>query len=258
MKLYFEDSRTPGPALLLIAGLASDSLSWIMQREVLAQHCRVITCDNRGVGRSPKPPGPYSVAEMADDIVEGLDDLGISQVSLLGHSLGGTLAQHLAITSPQRFNRLILACSFSHVDARTLTILESWSECLALGAGPELMGKSLFPWLYTEEFLNRPGTLEGALLAMRQHPYPLEPQGVAAQVAALRHFDSRSQLVQICVPTLVLAAAQDGLVNPKHCRALASSIEGAQFELLPDTAHACLLETPETFNQAVLQFMMKP
>lgn len=258
MRLYFEDSQTPGPALLLIAGLASDSLSWVMQREVLAQHCRVITCDNRGVGRSPKPPGPYTVAEMADDIIEGLDGLGISQVSLLGHSLGGGLAQHLAITRPHRFERLILACSFSHVEARTLAILESWSDCLALGAGPELMGKCLFPWLYTEEFLNRPEMLEGALQAMRLHPYPLDPQGVAGQVAALRQFDSRAQLSQIQIPTLVLTAARDGLVNPAISRAMAASIAGSQFVQLADTAHACLLETPDVFNEAVLQFMKKP
>jgi pimeloyl-ACP methyl ester carboxylesterase len=242
---------------LLIAGLASDGLSWVMQRDALAQHYRVITCDNRGVGRSAKPAGPYTVQEMADDIVQGLDRLAISKFSLLGHSLGGALAQQIALTQPQRVERLMLACSFSHLQPHALAILESWSECLALGAGPDLMGKCLFPWLYSQDFLNAPGTLESALQALRAHPYPLDSQGLAGQVAALRRFDSRPQLSKILAPTLVLAAERDSLVSLNSCQTLAEAIPQAQFRVLPKTAHACLLETPEAFNEAILHFTTK-
>jgi 3-oxoadipate enol-lactonase len=256
--LYYEDSQGEGPPLLLLAGLASDEVSWILQKEALAARHRLITCDNRGVGRSPKPPGPYSIIDMAADTVRLLDHLGLQKVSLLGHSMGGAIAQCLAVEAPERVDRLILACTFSRVYGRALSVVQSWAGVLALGADPELLGHSLFPWLYTERFLAEPANLQACLAALAAHPFPLEGPSVAAQVAALRGFDSSAQLHRIQAPTLVLAAEEDLLVSPASCRELAEAIPGARYELLPATGHSCMLQTPELFNQAVLNFLAGP
>ncbi len=253
MKLYFEDTSTEKPPLLLIAGLASDEISWTFQKEALSQEFRLITFDNRGVGRSPKPPGPYSVASMAQDVLELLDTLNLTQVHMLGHSMGGAIAQHIAIEHPQRVDRLLLACTFSKIGARNLAVLESWAATIAASqAQPRDIGNALFPWLYTEEFLDRPGHLEAAHSALAAHPYPLDATSVAAQVAAIRDFDSSPHLHRIQSHTVVLLAEGDLLVRPSSGQQLAEAIPGAKLERLRGTGHACMLETPELFNRAVL------
>ena len=255
MKLYHEDSGPPGKPLLLIAGLASDAVSWVFQREPLQKVHRVIVCDNRGVARSPKPPGPYTIGQMAGDVLEMLDDLQIPQVALLGHSMGGAIAQHLALNHPERVSRLILACTGACFGGRALAIVEGWSGCLALGANSQQLGHCLFPWLYTKEFLDQPGSLDGCIQALENHPYPLEHEPIAAQVEALRGHDLRAQLSSLRVPTLVLGADQDLLATPEDCLELHRLIAGSHRKSLKNSGHSCMLHNPEAFNQAVLEFL---
>ncbi len=254
MKLYREDTGGDAPPLLLIAGLASDAVSWVLQQESLSARHRLLICDNRGMARSPGSDGPFSIADMAGDIVELLDDLEIERVHLVGHSMGGAVAQHLAITFPDRVDRLILACTFSRLGGRSLPVIESWARVLQLGADSETLGCCLFPWLYTEAFLATPGTLDACQRALAAHPYRLDADVVTQQVAALRGFDSTHLLHRISAPTLVLAAEQDLLVSADSSRELAEAIPGARLQTLPGTGHSCMLETPDLFNRAVLAF----
>lgn len=255
MGLYFEDTGGDKPPLLLIAGLASDEISWLYQKPVLAQSFRLITCDNRGVGRSPKPPGPYRIGEMAADTLEVLDSLGIERAHVLGHSMGGAIAQHIAIECPQRVDRLILACTFAKPSGFAIPVIEGWAGILKLGASPEVIGCSFFPWLYTERFLSEPGVLDACVAALAGHPYPMEGDPVAAQVEALKTFDSTAQLHRIQAQTLVLMAEEDTLVPPATSRILVEGIPGARAEILPATAHSCMLQTPDLFNRSVLSFL---
>lgn len=255
MKLYYEDLGGQGHPLLLIAGLASDALSWLLQTPALRARFRILLCDNRGAGRSPKPPGPYSISEMSLDILEMQDHLKLRRTHLLGHSMGGAIAQRLALEHPERVSKLVLACSPSHFTGRSMAVVESWAGCVSLGADAAVLGRVLFPWLYTSDFLDQPGNLEAAITALRRHPYPLDPQGLEAQVAALRAHDTRSELQRIVAPTLILAAEQDLLVPPPHCATVAASISGSRLTILPATGHSCMLQTPDAFNQAVLSFL---
>jgi pimeloyl-ACP methyl ester carboxylesterase len=255
MELYFEDTGGHRPALLLIAGLASDDISWTFQKGAFAEHHRLLTFDNRGVGRSPKPPGPYSIEQMAQDALSVLDAAGVARASILGHSMGGAIAQHLAIEHPDRVDRLILACTFSRFGGRALAVVEGWAGILGLTSSAEVIGNALFPWLYSDAFLSAPGTLEACRLALANHPYPMEAAPVAAQVAALKGFDSTERLAAITPPTLVLGAEHDLLATPAHCRDLATAIPQARLRILPGTGHSCMLETPELFNAAVLEFL---
>lgn len=249
MKLYQEDHPGPGTPLLLIAGLASDAISYTFQIEPLNQQHRLLLCDNRGVGRSPKPPGPYTIAQMADDILEFLPD---QRVHILGHSMGGAIAQHLAAHHPEKVDKLILACTQQSFHGRTLAIVESWAALLKLQPDAALLGRSLFPWLYTKDFLDQPGNLQACIDALQAHPYPLQAEAISAQVEALRTFQAPQN---IRTPTLVLAADQDLLSVPEGCRQLHQSIPRSQFKILEDAGHSCMLQCPEGFNQAVLEFL---
>lgn len=248
MKLYHEDHPGPGTPLLLIAGLASDALSWVYQKEPLNRHHRLILCDNRGVGRSPKPPGPYSIAQMAEDILAILPD---QKVHLLGHSMGGAIAQHLAAHHPDRIDRLILACTQQRFHGRTLAVAESWAGLLQHKPDASLLGRSLFPWLYTRHFLDQPGNLQACVDALQAHPYPLEADAIQAQVEALKDFQPQ----KICRPTLVLAAEQDLICPPEACLELHQSIPQSRFKVLPNTGHSCMLESPDALNGAVLEYL---
>lgn len=255
MKLYFEDTGEDKEALVLVAGFVTDAVSWVFQRESFAQQYRLITLDNRGVGRSPIPPGPYTIGEMADDLAGVLDGLGLSRVRLLGHSMGGAIVQQFARRHPQRVEKMLLASSFSQVTGRTIPVLQSWADCLRLGGTADDMANALFPWLYTEHFFETPGAYQGAVEAFRQHPYPLSQQGIEGQLQALLRFDSRPWLGDLKAPTLVVVGQEDLLVSTASAKKLAQSLGNGRLEVLPATGHSLMLETPAEFNRCVLEFM---
>lgn len=243
-----------GPPLVLIPGVATDAVSWIFQREPLSAHYRLVLLDNRGVGRSPVPPGPYSTRQMARDIVELLDRLELEKVHVLGHSMGGAIAQHLALEHPSRVDRLVLACTFARSRARAQAVLECWAGLVRQGVDAGLFGRCLFPWLYSEQAFDG-GFLEGAIAALRDHPYPLDPVGLEAQVAACAGHDTTGVLASIACPTLVLAAEADLVVPHRAAEELARGIPSARLEVLPGAGHSCMLEAPALFNRAVLEFL---
>src|SRR5215211_420992 len=107
LDLYYEETGS-GPPLLLIAGLSGNTLGWAMLQPTLAERFRVIAFDNRGAGRSSAPPGPYTTRRMADDAAALLDRLGVARAHVLGFSMGGMVAQELALHHPARVGRLVL------------------------------------------------------------------------------------------------------------------------------------------------------
>src|SRR5712691_12441450 len=115
IELYY-DEHGSGDPLLLVMGLAADSAAWMFQVPDFARHHRTIVFDNRGVGRSAKPPGPYTIHEMADDAAGLLDALDIARAHIVGVSMGGMIAQELALRHPQRVRGLVLACTFPEPD----------------------------------------------------------------------------------------------------------------------------------------------
>jgi 3-oxoadipate enol-lactonase len=254
LKLYFEDLGGDGAPLLMVAGMATDAVSWVFQTPALSPHFRLILCDNRGVGRSPKPAGPYCIEDMASDLVELLDELKLDRVHVCGHSMGGAIAQQLALQFPQRVDRLVLACSSACFNPRSLAVVESWSGCVRAGASPELLGRVLFPWLYTADFFEQSGQLEAAISALAAHPYALDAVGLEGQVEALRAHDLRGQLGELRAPTLVLGAEHDLLVTASECQELAAGVPAARLEWLTGTGHSCMLQTPDAFNQALVRF----
>src|SRR5262245_34948349 len=115
VELYYEEHGS-GEPLLLIMGLAADSMAWMFQLPAFSERYRTIVFDNRGVGRSAKPAGPYTIAGMADDAAGLLAALGVERTHVVGVSMGGMIAQELALRHPQRVRGLVLACTFPEPD----------------------------------------------------------------------------------------------------------------------------------------------
>lgn len=254
VELYYEE-HGDGPPLLLIAGLASDSQSWGSVRAPLAEHFRLICPDNRGVGRSRPADAPTSVDLMAEDCAELVRSLGYQRVHVLGHSMGGCIAQRLAVRRPSLVDRLVLAGTGSTFSARNNALFSDAVETLERGADPVLWFRNFFYWLFTPAFFEQPGMLDAAVNYALTYPWPQETVSFRNQVEAVRAFDGTADLSGITAPTLVLAGAEDILFTPAENREFARRIPDATLEIVEGAAHSIHMERGSEFVRATIEFL---
>ena len=266
IELYYEEKGSGDP-LLLIMGLAADSTAWMFQVPDFAKRYRTVTFDNRGVGRSAKPPGPYTIHLMADDAAALLDALDIRRAHVLGVSMGGMIAQELAIRHPERVRGLILACTFPEPDAEVErqrefgmqqfggTVTASGEMQIDLSAlDPLMFFQHLPPRVFNQSFIDTelPRLMQLFAGALQ---YGFSMEAILGQVAAVMGHRATDRLHQIKAPTLVITGDADLLISPGNSDVLARSIPGAKLVKVPGGSHGFNLETPEVFNRHVLDFL---
>lgn len=252
--LYYE-TRGAGPPLLLVAGLASDSQSWLPVATPLASGFRLVALDNRGVGRSRPQDAETSVDRMADDCVALLDALGIERAHVLGHSMGGFVAQRLAASHPARVDRVVLACTAVRPGARNAALFADMATALERDGDPARWFRAFFRWIFTARAFDDPAFVDMALRWALEYPYPQAPAGFRRQVEAVAAFDGRDDLARIAAPALVLGAREDIVFPPEALAALAAAIPGAKLAMIERAAHALHTEQPRAFVDAVTAFL---
>jgi 3-oxoadipate enol-lactonase len=243
-----------GDPLLFINGIGGTSLGWEPLLPALGARFRVITSDNRGVGRSAAPPGPYTTRQLADDAAALLAHLGVARAHVVGSSMGGMIAQELALAYPTLVDRLVLYATCARPRR---TIMEPWLTFVAQMAERfEATSSTLgwLPWLYPPSFLADPEKVEAALAW--QDPYPAPAHGIVAQTEAVRHHDTLDRLPQIAAPTLVLVGAEDVVTPLYYAHELAERIPGARLQVLERRGHEALKEDPEAGAAALLAFLV--
>ena len=250
----YHEIHGSGPPLLLIAGLASDSLSWGPVVGPLAERFRVILCDNRGCGRSGHLSPDAGIGDMADDCRLLLDHLGIARAHLLGHSLGGFIAQELALRHPQRVASLLLAATACRTTPRENRLFACWVGDPCRKSAPDRWYREIFRWLFTGRLLGDPERVAALLDAALSHPYPQSGGDFDLQVRAMATFDRCGELAAIGAPALVLAGSEDILFPPAYSAMLAR-IPGARLTVIGDAAHAIHLEQPGAFSREVAAFL---
>ncbi len=255
--LYYE-TRGEGPPLLLVAGIASDSASWLPVMNHLARDFRVIALDNRGVGRTVPMEAPTSIAAMADDCAALLSHLGLPRASVVGHSMGGFIAQELALRHPARVDRLVLAATSSRVSSRNRDLFATWCDALEHGEAPVCWFRNLFHWLFSPAFFDRPEMVDSLVRFAVEYPYPQTVSALRRQVGAIAAFDSSAALARIGARTLVVAGGQDLVFPARECAALAAAIPGAAFTLIDEAAHSIHFEHPVEFHRRVAAFLAAP
>ncbi|MCC6849698.1 MAG: alpha/beta fold hydrolase [Deltaproteobacteria bacterium] len=243
-----------GSPLLLIMGLGASLETWIAQRDAFARHHRVIMFDNRGAGESDCPPPPWTVPDMAADAVGVLDALGIERAHVLGVSMGGMIAQELAIGWPERVDRMVVALSFARPDPvrRAFLLFRRWARLQGVDLVQE--GVANLPWLVSARVLNDPDRLEAILEVVATMPL-MAADAYGRQIEAILDHDTLSRLDRVRTPTLVLAAAEDVLTPLYLSREIAGAIAGARLVVLPRGNHGVQIEEPAAFNTAVLEFL---
>lgn len=240
-----------GEPVLLAQGLGYGGSGWGPARELLAEGFRVVAFDNRGFGGSDAPPGPYTVRELAADAVAVLDAAGIERAYVVGASLGGMVAQVLALDWPERVDRLVLACTTPGglgsypMPARTVQLMLE---------APQLPQDVALRRFVENAVGNGSSTLVEAILAYRL-ANPPDPNGWQAQAAAGAIHDALDRLGAIAAPTLVVHGTADAVVDPRNAELLAERIPSARLELLPGVGHMLFWEEPERFATLVRGFL---
>jgi 3-oxoadipate enol-lactonase len=254
VEIHYEAfGRRDGDPLLLIQGLGTDSRGWAFQRLSFGRRYRCLAVDNRGVGGSGRPPGPYSLFQMADDAIAVLDAEGIDRAHVMGASMGGVISQIIAVTHPERVRSLVLTCTASRHHAWRRELLASWADAVQ-ERGMGALGDSALEWLVGPRLRRRFGLWLNLLarIVLQQPPEPF-----VAQVHAILDMSDelRLELANLRIPTLVLTGSQDALTPVGDAEELAEAIPGARLEILPGAAHGLMVEAPNAFNEIVGHFL---
>ena len=243
--------RGAGEPLLLIHGLGYGRWGWEPIAEPLGDDFRLLLHDNRGIGDSDVPPGPYTTRQLAEDAVAVLDAAGIERADVVGTSLGGMAAQELAILFPERLHRLVLACTTpggpsSHpMPQQTVDLMLSAPSLPPETALRRFVENALSP-AAPEELVER-------ILALRLEN-PFDPKGWQAQAAAGVTFDALDRLSRIQAPTLVVTGTEDVVVDPRNSELLTEGIADARLERVAG-GHLFFWEDPERFITLVKEFL---
>ncbi|MFA5073063.1 MAG: alpha/beta hydrolase [Nitrospirota bacterium] len=254
IEMYYEVHGT-GQPLLLIAGLASDSQSWKPVLGDLRKNYTVIIFDNRGCGRTRPMDCASTIADMADDSLSLLTHLGIQTAHLLGHSMGGFIAMECAIRHPERVKSLILAATSSCNSQRNNDLLKKWSIDRCNGMALEQWFMNLFPWLFTDRFLQDQTAMNSAMQFAVHYPYQQSAEAFSRQAQAITAFNRTSDLAKIAVPVLVMAGQYDRLFAEQVGRELAAPMANAEFKMIKNAAHSIHVEQPQIFVRAVDAFL---
>jgi len=245
------------PWLVLIQGLGFDRHGWEPVLPKLRRHFRLVLVDNRGSGRSGQPAGSFSVADMADDIVAVLDAAGVRRAHLLGASLGGMVAQELAITHPERVEGLVLACTtpgwpFAYpMPAASVRLLAATAGLTAETA----LRRHTENALAARTVRSRPELVDRLVEFQRSRP-PASTGSLPAQAAAGARYAGRLRQTRIRARTLVLHGSADTVVDPRNAQLLAERIPGATLVTFPELGHLLFWEDPDGFADVVASFLL--
>ena len=255
-RLYYEVHGS-GEPLMMVGGLGSDHLAWGLQLPACSQRFQTVVFDNRDSGHSSHAVGTYHVSHMAQDALALADALELDRFHLLGGSLGGAIAQEMALSAPER--------------VLTLTLCMTWG-----GSGPwgiergrlsaaaarrtprEELIDTLMLMTLSEGFYERPDAVAFLRRMTVDHPHPQGTEAFIRQLEAGARHETRRRLPSLTLPVHVVGAECDMLVPVWKSRELAELIPGAELTVLDGASHGIAMEDPERFNKVLIDFLTRP
>jgi 3-oxoadipate enol-lactonase len=243
-----------GPeTIVLINGLADDLETWVLQMDdLLGAGYRVLRFDNRGVGQTDKPEGPYTSRMLADDAKALVDELSLADVHLMGVSMGGMIAQEYALNYGGDLRTLTLACTYAAPGPFCSRMFAMWHDMAPVNGVPFIM-RDVTLWAFTvpffEEREDEAKEFEAEMAAM-----DMSVEAYLAQLHVIQTHDTTGRLAKISTPTLVLAGEQDILIPVSLSKRLQEQIPGADWTTTKG-GHACMWEHPGEFNRTYLEWI---
>jgi len=237
LSLYYEIQGKPdAPPVLLITGLSGDHRGWESLLSLLSLSYRVISFDNRDSGLSQRADSPYTIRDMAEDAAGLLKELRIAHAHVVGYSMGGAIAQELAITFPQLVNRLGLLATYDATDPRGAALFRGFAS-IRRDLPRERYLRLTLPWAYTYKEYQIPGLIEQIVKDVLEDSLFQEPDAYERQMEATIAFNSRDRLHSIACPTLLIFGEEDLMTPMRFARELVRGIKDSKLVILEGTGH---------------------
>ncbi|MFI4984305.1 MAG: alpha/beta fold hydrolase [Rickettsiales bacterium] len=252
---FFYEQLGQGEPLILIGGLSSNHTIWEKITEDLAQRFNLILPDNRGVGKSTQPNRHYTIDQMAEDIAQLMNAIGIDSAYMVGHSMGGCILQKLCIDHPEKVKAAVIVGAAAKMPQTLIMQTNGTIKLTDAAVNIELIIENILPWLFASSFLENKDNVQAEVARMLHEPDPQSYAGFVGQVKALETFDVRQQLSNIKCPTLVIGGSEDLLVMLKHQQFIHGKIPQAQFAIMEDCGHMFQREKPKEFMELIVNFI---
>ncbi|MGH8012994.1 MAG: alpha/beta fold hydrolase [Candidatus Binataceae bacterium] len=247
--------RGGGTPLVMIHGAQGDQSMFDGMAVSFANQFHVLTFDQRGSGLSDKPDMDYSIGLLADDTAAVMDHVGFSDAHIIGVSMGGTIAQELALRHQSKVRALVLGCTTPGGSKAVRIGGNAFSAAYSTGAmSAEERGRALAEAAFTKGYIEQHPEIIPAMIEARRRR-PLDPVALEHRIKAILRHDAYDRLAQISCPTLVITGREDALVAWQNSRILAERIPGAQLVVIEAVGHCFWLEQPAQAYEAISRFL---
>lgn len=254
-QIYYQ-VRGQGTPLILLMGFGADGNVWELHVAEYEKHFKCVLIDNRGVGKSDQPKGPYHTKMMANDVIAVMDELNIQQAQVAGISMGGAIAQSLAIQFPKRVKSLCLISTWPVFNNYAKTIYENLKK-IRRTAKPDDFMELLQLWIFAPPHYNdNLDELKQGQTAAAENTMPQSQDGFEGQLDACIHHDSVDRLHEIQIPTLITIGMMDIFTPPAFSDILHQNIRGSKLEQFPTGGHVHHWEDLDRFNSVTTSFLI--
>lgn len=254
INIYYE-IHGQGEPLVMIGGAGTDTSIWLAVLAELARHFQVILFDSRGAGKTDMPEGTYSTELMAQDTYQFMQRLNLKSAHIVGHSLGGAVAQQLALQNPEAVRRLILCGTFGKLNLISRYVIKSSVDMHRAGVPSTLLYNNHIPWLYSQTFLADRQKIQVLFDKAGKTKTRPELEGLARQGDACLNHDTLDKLNQIPHQTLVVSADCDLMIPLESAEEMVAKLPNARLAIIEKTAHLFIIEKPHEFSNLVINFL---
>ena len=254
-KIFYQ-TRGEGEPLVLLMGFGADGNVWEKHVTEYEKHFKCIVLDNRGVGKSDQPKGPYSTNMMAEDTVAVMQHAGVERARVAGISMGGAITQELVLNYPQKVRSIALISTWPKFNNYAKTVYENLKK-LRVTSKPEDFMELLQLWIFAPPFYEYGmADLKEGQEGARTNAHPQTQTGFEGQLDACIHHDTVDRLSQIKVPTLITIGDMDIFTPPSFSQILHEGISGSQYVSFPEGGHVHHWKDLERFNAVTTQFLL--
>lgn len=253
VELYYE-LHGEGKPIVFINGWVAHTMVWYLILNDLKKDNTILIFDNRGSGRSDSPDTIYTIEQMTDDVISLIQKLNLEKPHIVGHSMGGAIAQTLAIKYPEYIDKLILSSTSSKFNSSFLLAGEVMIYLAEKKWPLDKQAQNIISWAYSSDFVENKENLQKTLEQIITNPYPPTLEGAKRQFEALKNFDLSQELENIQSPTLVLRGEKDIVCLSDETNHLVQNIPDASYFCIPKTGHDTYREKPKIFTKIVLDF----